>query len=74
MKKRALSKTEEFSILKIVADKFILLAVFILGLGLYRIISGLGSIEYNILILFTGIILLLLFIALFVKEYEYIKL
>lgn len=74
MKKRTLSKSEEFDILKIVADKFILLAVFILGLGLYRIIFDLGTISYNILIIIAGVILLLLFIALFVKEYEYIKL
>ncbi len=74
MKKRALSKIEEFDILKIVADKFILLAVFILGIGLYRIIFALGSIGYNILVIIAGVILLLLFIALFVKEYEYIKL
>ena len=51
MKKRALTKSEEFDILKIVADKFILLAVFILGLGLYRIIFSLGPISYNILII-----------------------
>jgi membrane-bound ClpP family serine protease len=74
MKKRALSKSEEFDILKIVANNFMLFAIFILGLGFYRIISGLGNMGLNIIILISGIILLLLFIFLLVKEYEYIKL
>ncbi len=74
MKKRALSKNEEFDILKIVADKFLLFAVFILAVGFYRLISGIGTFSFNILIIIAGIILLALFIALLVKEYEYIKL
>jgi hypothetical protein len=74
MGRRALSKKEEFDILKIVADKFLLFAMFILALGFYRLIVGVGTFNFNILIVISGIILLALFIALIVKEYEYIKL
>jgi len=73
-KKRALSKVEEFELLKIVADKFLLFAIFILGFGFYRLLSGIGIFEFNILIILSGIILLALFISLLIKEYEYIKL
>ncbi len=74
MKKRALSKNEEFEILKIVADKFLLFSVFILAVGFYRLIAGTGSFNFNLLIVISGVVLLALFIALLVKEYEYIKL
>lgn len=74
MKRRALSKNEEFDILKIVMNKFLLFAIFILGLGFYRLISGIGLFGYNIIIILAGVLLLVLFISLLIKEYEYIKL
>ena len=74
MKRRALSKNEEFDILKIVSSKFLLFAVFVLGLGFYRLVFDLGNFLYNIIIIISGIILLILFISLLIKEYEYIKL
>jgi len=74
MKRRALSRKEEFDILKIVSSKFLLFAVFVLGLGFYRLVFIIGSFWYNIAIMIAGIVLLILFIILLVKEYEYIKL
>jgi len=74
MKKRALSKQEEFDILKIVSNKFLLFAIFVLGLGFYRMVSAIGNFGYNVIIIVSGIILLILFISLLIREYEYIKL
>ncbi len=73
-KKRSLTKNEEFDLMKIIVDKFLLFAVFILALGFYRLISGIGAFGFNILIIVAGIILMVLFIALLAKEYDYIKL
>ena len=74
MKKRSLSKNEEFEIMKLVIDKFLLFSVFILGFGFFRIVSNLGNLGYNILIMVAGIVLLILFAVILEKEYEYIKL
>jgi len=73
MKKRSMSKTEEFELMKIVIDKFLLFAVFLLSFGFYRLMSGVGLFGFNILIILSGVILLLLFVALLAKEYEYVK-
>jgi len=73
MKKRSMSKTEEFELMKIVIDKFLLFAVFLLSFGFYRLMSGVGLFGFNILIIVSGVILLLLFVALLAKEYEYVK-
>jgi len=73
MKKRSMSKTDEFELMKIVIDKFLLFAVFLLSFGFYRLMSGVGLFGFNILIIVSGVILLLLFVALLAKEYEYVK-
>jgi hypothetical protein len=74
MKRRSLSKKEEFEIMKLVIDKFLLFSVFILAFGFYRIVSNIGNLGYNILIMVAAIILLILFAVILEKEYEYIKL
>ncbi len=74
MAKRSLDKKEEFELLKIVADKFLLFAVFILAIGFYRIVFNIGLFGYNAVIMLAGIVLLILFISILVREYDYIKL
>ncbi len=74
MKKRTLTKTEEFELMKIIFDKLLLFAVFILGLGFYRVLFNVGAFSYNLLIILAGIIFIVLFIAILIKEYDYTKL
>jgi membrane-bound ClpP family serine protease len=73
MKKRSLTLNQEFELMKIVIDKFLLFAVFVLSLGFYRLITGIGSSGFNLTIIISGVILLLVFIVLLMKEYDYIK-
>lgn len=70
-KKRRLTQSEEFDILKLVLDKFLLLGFGIMAFGLYHIFIGdfAGGITWIII----GAIVLLLFMVLIVKEYEVIN-
>jgi len=74
MKRRTLTKTEEFELMKIIFDKLLLFAVFILSLGFYRVLFQVGEFGYNLLIILSGIILLVIFMAILAKEYDYTKL
>jgi len=73
MMKKHLTKQEEFDIMKVVLDKFLWVGVFIIGLGFYKLVMGTESIGYSFLILLAGIIVLVLFSILLIKEYEFIK-
>jgi len=70
-KKRRLTQSEEFDILKLVLDKFLLLGFGIMAFGLFNIFKGdfPGGITWIII----GAIVLLLFMVLIVKEYEVIN-
>ena len=70
--KRHLTKTEEFDIMKIVLDKFLLLGVFLLGYGLWKIIES-PDFLIGLSILLSGVVIMVLFTILMVKEYEFIK-
>jgi hypothetical protein len=71
MKKR-LTREEEFDILKLVLDKFLWLGVLIMGYGFYKLISSVGIAE-GLSILVAGAIILVIFMIILVKEYEFIK-
>jgi len=71
--KRHLTRQEEFDILKIVIDKFLLLSVFLLGLGLYNIIDSSVNLILGLSVLFGGVILLIILSVILVREYEFIK-
>ncbi len=71
--KRHLTRQEEFDILKLVLDKFLLLGVFLLALGLYNIIQSTTSFFLGIAVMLGGVILLILLTVMLVKEYEFIK-
>ncbi len=71
--KRAITKQEEFEILKLVLDKFLWLGVFIMGYGFYLIVTLSESFWYGISVLSVGALILLLFVWILMKEYNYVK-
>jgi hypothetical protein len=71
--KRVITKQEEFEIMKLVLDKFLLLGVIIMAFGFWRIISVNESVWYGLSVLACGALILLLFMWMLVKEYNYVK-
>ena len=71
--KKHLTRQEEFDILKIVLDKFLLLSVFLLALWIYMIISASTSIVIGLSVLLGGVVLLIILTIMLIKEYEFIK-
>ena len=67
MKKR-LSQAEEFDIMKLVLDKFLWLGFGILAFALYSILND--NMLGGVIMLVIGIVVLVLFMALIVREYE----
>lgn len=70
--KRHLTKSEEFDVMKIVLDKFLLLGVFLLGYGLWKIIES-DSFLVGLSILLSGVVVMIIFTIILVKEYEFIR-
>lgn len=70
--KRHLTKAEEFDIMKLVLDKFLLLGVLILAMGLYLIVSA-ASIAYGFVVLATGAFVMIIFAMILVKEYNFLE-
>jgi len=71
MKKR-MTEQQEFEIMKLVLDKFLWLGFIIMAFGIYKMIST-SVIGEGIYYLLLGIVLLILFLVIIVKEYEIIK-
>jgi len=71
--KKHLTRQEEFDILKLVLDKFLLLSVFLLALGLYNIIEASTSFIWGLVVMLGGVVLLILLTIMLVREYEFIK-
>jgi len=70
--KKHLSRYEEFQIMKLVLDKFLWMGVLIMAYGFYRMVAF-PSISYGLSILIAGAIVLLTFMVIIVKEYEFMK-
>ena len=70
MKKR-LTAQQEFEIMKLVLDKFLLLGFIIMAYGLYQIFNA--GIPIGVTWIVSGAIVLILFMVIIVKEYEIIK-
>ncbi len=68
-RKRTLTRQEEFDILKLVLDKFLWVSVAILLYGMWRIVHDLDF-HVGIWVLGAGVVLLLIFMAILVREYE----
>ncbi len=71
-KKKKLSKSEEFEILKLVLDKYLWLGTGVMVFGLYRIIVD-SDFFQGFSWIIVGSVLLMLFMWLIVKEYEFLK-
>ncbi len=70
--KRHLTKAEEFDIMKLVLDKFLLLGVLIIAMGLFLIVSA-ASISYGFIVLATGAFIMIIFAMILVKEYNFLE-
>jgi hypothetical protein len=70
--KKHLTRQEEFDILKIVVDKFMLLAIALCAYGFYRIIES-ADFTIGLSVILGGVILMIILSIIFVKEYEFIK-
>ena len=71
--KRHLTRQEEFDVLKIVLDKFLLLSVFMLAYGIFKIIEESTNFLVGLSVLIAGVILLIILTVILVREYEFIK-
>ena len=71
--KRHLTKAEEFDIMKIVLDKFLLLGVFIMALGIYMIVTAVESFSMGFTVLGVGAVVLIIFAMILVKEYNFLE-
>ena len=69
--KKRLTQHEEFEIMKIVLDKFLLLGFAIMAFGLYTMYTV--GFTQGITVTIVGAVILVLFVALIIKEYEIIK-
>lgn len=70
--KKKLTLSEEFEIMKLVLDKFLWIATFVLIYGVYVVIEK-NQFLSGVYFFTTGIIILLMFMLLIVKEYEVSK-
>lgn len=71
--KKHLTREEEFDILKLVLDKFLWIGVFIMGYGFYKLVTAFDGIWGGLAILFAGVIVMLLFTWILIKEYNVMK-
>ena len=70
--KKKLTLSEEFEILKLVLDKFLWIATFMLVYGAYLIMVQ-QDFTQSIYFFVTGILILIVFMIILVKEYEVSK-
>lgn len=71
-KKKRLSNQQEFEIMKLVLDKFLWLGFVVMGWGMYQSLSQVSFLA-GIWYLIAGAVILLLFVIIIVKEYEFIS-
>jgi hypothetical protein len=71
-RKRRMTKDQEFEIMKLVLDKFLWLGFIVMGWGMYQSLT-MSSFLAGIWYMIAGAILLLLFVIIIIKEYEFIS-
>ena len=72
-RKRTLTKSEEFQIMHMVFDKFLLLSILVMLVGLVKIVFS-ADVLFGFFIICGGAILMMIFALLLIKEYEFIEL
>ncbi|MEM2131143.1 MAG: hypothetical protein QXM96_03630 [Candidatus Woesearchaeota archaeon] len=71
--KKKLTQMEEFEILKLVLDKFLWMGFAIMGYGFYLLVSGNSTLITAMSFTFAGVVLLMLFVYILLREYEITK-
>ena len=71
--KRQLTRAEEFEIMKIVLDKFLLLGTVIMAFGFYLIVNSDKDLSFGFSVLSAGAIIMILFAYIMVKEYQFLS-
>lgn len=69
--KKRLTQSEEFEIMKMVLDKFLWLGTGVMALGLYKMFTD--EVSSGAWFLISGVVILISFVVIMVKEYEMIK-
>lgn len=70
--KKRMTAEQEFQVLKLVLDKYLWLGTGIMAFGLYKLIVDMNMAQ-GISMIISGTVLLLLFVWLIVKEYEFLR-
>jgi len=71
--KKHMTHDEEFQIMKLVLDKFLWLGVAIMAYGFYWMISFSSDIGYGLSVLAAGAILLIVFMIILIREYNFLE-
>ena len=71
--KRHMTHEEEFQIMKLVLDKFLWLGVAIMAFGFYKMISLSQNLAYGLVVLAAGAILLIVFMTIIIREYNFLE-
>ena len=72
--KRQLSHDQEFQIMKLVLDKFLWVGLIVMVYGVWRVVSGgMDALLHGIGFVLIGAVVLMLFMFLLVKEFEFIQ-
>ncbi len=71
--KRHMTHEEEFDIMKMVLDKFLWLGVGIMSFGFYKLVTMTDDLYYGLLLLGAGAIILIIFVSILVKEYNFLS-
>ena len=69
--KKRMTEEQEFEIMKLVLDKFLWLGFAVMAYGLYQMIAN--TISEGIYYIIAGIAVLVIFLAVLIREYEIIK-
>jgi hypothetical protein len=71
MVKKRLTVSEEFEIMKLVLDKFLWLGFALMAWGLYQWLGN-GAVSDGALFMIAGVVVLIIFLVIIVKEFEII--
>ncbi|MFW6230549.1 MAG: hypothetical protein ACOC32_00840 [Nanoarchaeota archaeon] len=72
--KRLLNHDQEFEIMKLVLDKFLWVGLGVMVYGIWRLVEGgMDALLQGLGFIVVGAVVLMLFMALLVKEFEFIE-
>ena len=72
--RRHLTHEQEFEVMKLILDKFLWVGLGVMVYGIWKLVSGgLDSLLQSIGFVLVGAVVLMLFMALLVKEFEFIE-